>query len=109
MGKFKKGLFLGALLGASMTWMSTTKKGRETRDQLLDFSGEVYEAVRSKILESDAWKKMSKQDFVRIVHEVVDTFAVKYEWATSVKEMIVKVVTSQWKNLQKEIQKLKKD
>ncbi|PIR04251.1 MAG: hypothetical protein COV59_03655 [Candidatus Magasanikbacteria bacterium CG11_big_fil_rev_8_21_14_0_20_39_34] len=108
MGKFKKGLFLGALLGASMTWMSTTKKGRETRDQMLDFSSDIYEEVQSKILKSDAWKKMGKQEFVCEVREVVEKFAKEHKWAVSVKNMIVKLVSSQWGTFQKEIQKLKK-
>jgi len=35
MGNFKKGLFLGGLLGAGLMWLNVTPKGREMKAKLL--------------------------------------------------------------------------
>lgn len=107
MGKFKKGLFFGGLLGAGLMWMGTTKKGREMRDSLLDQAADVYEEVKTKVMKSDGWDKMTKQKYVAMVRDVVDTYAVQNGLAKEVKEMVVKVVGSQWKRLQAELKKKK--
>ncbi len=61
MGKFKKGLFMGGLLGAGMMWLNTTKKGKETRDKLIDQSAEVYALLKDNILASDQYKNLYKK------------------------------------------------
>ncbi|MBU1895812.1 YtxH domain-containing protein [Patescibacteria group bacterium] len=101
MGKFKKGLCLGGLLGAGLTWLNVTKKGRETRSQLLDHSADVYEKVKVKIEESGAMEKMSKNKYVKTVQEVVDKYAVDNGMADKVKNVVTKLVSAQYKNVKK--------
>ena len=48
MGKFKKGVFFGSLLGASMMWMSTTKKGKEFGWDIL-FTKEYLQRIKTLI------------------------------------------------------------
>ena len=105
MGKFKKGLFLGGLLGAGMVWMSTTKKGREMREKLLDHAATVYGQVKEKAMASDAWATMTKNKYVAMVQEAVDKYAVQSGLAESMKNLVVKLVSAQWKNLQGEAKK----
>ncbi len=107
MGKFKKGFVLGGLLGAGMAWMSLTPKGKEVKEKLLDQSAEVYEEVKKTVMASDEWKKMNKQKYVAMVREVVNKYAVENGLAEKTRDMIVKLVSSQWKNIQKEINKQK--
>ena len=102
MGRFKKGLFLGGLLGAGMVWMSTTKKGREMREKLLDHAANVYGQVKEKAMASDAWATMTKNKYVAMVQEAVDKYAVQSGLAESMKNFVVKLVSAQWKNLQGE-------
>jgi gas vesicle protein len=54
MSKFFKGALLGAGIGAGLTWLTVTKKGRAVRDEMLDHAAVVYEQVKDKLLESDA-------------------------------------------------------
>ena len=108
MGKFKKGLVLGGLLGAGLTWMSTTKKGRETREKMLDQAADVYGDVKKKVLVSPQWDKMTKNEYVRMVQDCVDKYCVQNKAAQKAKSMIVKVVSAQWGNVKKEIAKKKK-
>jgi gas vesicle protein len=108
MGKFKKGLFLGGLLGAGLTWLNTTKKGREVREKLLDHSAEVYLELKDKVLASETWDKMTKKDFIAMARETVDKYAVKNGLADKAKKSVVKLVGTQWGQLQKEVCKKKK-
>lgn len=105
MGRFKKGFFMGSLIGAGLVWMTTTKKGREVRQQLLDHSGNVYEQVKQKAAESELWDKMTKQKYVALVREAVDKYAVQTGMSSHVKELVMKVVGKQWKTLQREMKK----
>lgn len=101
MGKFKKGLFLGGLLGAGLVWMSTTKKGREVREKVLDYAAEVYSDVKDKVMASGGWDKMTKSKYIKLVRETVDTYAVKNGLARNVKNMVVKLVANQWGKMKK--------
>ena len=101
MGKFKKGLFVGGLLGAGLTWLNTTKKGRETREKILDYAAEVYTQVKEKVMASGGWDKMTKAKYVKIVKQVVDTYAIDNGLAANVKTTVGKLVASQWKRVKK--------
>ena len=103
MGKFKSGMFFGGLLGAGIMWMSLTKKGRAVRDELLDHAAVVYVEAKEKLMASDAWRQMNRSQFVVLVKDLVDRYAVKTGLAKELKELIVKVVVSQWQNLKQEM------
>ena len=105
MGKFKKGLFFGGLLGAGMMWLNTTKKGKQLREQMLEHSVEVYINLKKELLASDNCKKLTKNKYIKMVQEYVDKYAVKNELTDNLKKMIVKVVAGQWNQLKEEIKK----
>ncbi len=108
MGRFKKGLFFGSLLGAGVVWLSTTRKGKEVRDQLLDYAADVYTQVREKILASDAFEAMTKNQYVAYVKDVVDKYAMQNKLAENVKKMVIRLVTAQWDLIQAELKKKRK-
>lgn len=103
MGKFKKGLCLGGLLGAGLVWLNATKKGKEVRDNMLDQAADIYAGLKEKIMASDQYKKMTKNQYVKLVKEYVDKYAIDNGLAESVKNMITKVVVAQWNKLKKEL------
>jgi len=105
MGKFNKGLFLGGVLGAGLVWLNTTKQGREKRDLILDYAADVYVDIKNKLMDSDTWDDMNKNKYVKMVQEVVDTYAVDNKLASTVRDAVVKLVSSQWKHLSAEVTK----
>jgi len=105
MGKFKKGLMLGGLLGAGFMWLNTTKKGREVRENMLDQAAVVYADVKKKVLASKNWNKLTKQKYVKIVRETIETYAKNKNWSANTKKMVMKLVENQWKNIKSEIAK----
>lgn len=102
MGKFKKGLLLGGLLGAGLMWLSVTKKGKEVREQILDHAAVVYPKIKAQVLSSDQYKKLNKNQYVKLVKEYVDKYAIENGLAESVKNMVIKVVSAQYNKLREE-------
>jgi len=105
MGKFKKGLCLGGLLGAGLVWLNTTKKGKELREVMLDKAADVYTDLKEKILSSDQYKKMTKNQYIKMVKKYIDKYAIDNGLAENIKNMVTKVVIAQWNNLKKELKK----
>ena len=105
MGKFKKGLCLGGLFGAGLMWLNTTKKGKEVREEMLDHAAEVYVKVKDQVLASDKYKNLTKSQYVKMVGEYVDKYAVKNGLADNVKKMVSKLVNAQWNNLKGQMKK----
>lgn len=101
MGKFKKGLFLGGLLGAGLMWLNATKKGKETRDQMLDYAADVYAQVKEKVQTSEGWDKMTKNKYYKMVEEAVNKYAVENDLVDSIRDMVEKIVKAQWKKAKK--------
>ncbi|MFA6427510.1 MAG: YtxH domain-containing protein [Candidatus Magasanikbacteria bacterium] len=101
MGTFKKGLFLGGLLGAGLMWLNVTKKGKEVREKMLDYAADVYEEVKQKVTASDQWKTMTKSKYYKMVEEVVNKYAVENDLVDSVRDMVEKVVKAQWSKFKK--------
>ncbi|MBP9695087.1 MAG: hypothetical protein KBD73_01630 [Candidatus Magasanikbacteria bacterium] len=108
MGKFTKGLFIGAGLGAGLMWLSVTKKGRALRDEMLDHASVVYSDIKDELLSSDAWRKMSKNEYVAVVKEFVDKYAIKNGLASELKELVATLLVTQWQNLKNQLPKEKK-
>ena len=99
MGKFKAGIFLGGLLGAGLMWFNLTPKGRETRDQMLDHSAKIYSIIKENVQTSEQYKNLSKNAYLTLVKEYVDKYAIENGLAEKVKNIIIKVVSSQYKNI----------
>ena len=105
MGKFKKGVFLGGILGAAMVWLNTSTKGKKYRDQLLDQAAEVYRDVQDRVQDSDAYNVLTKNAYVNIVKEAVDKYAIDNGLAQNAKNMITKLVSRQWTTIKNQMMK----
>jgi len=90
---------LGGILGASLAWLNLTQKGRETRDQMLDHAAKIYSILKDKVKSSAQYKDLSKNEYVKLVKEFVDKYAIENGLAEKVKSIIIKVVSSQYKNI----------
>lgn len=104
MGKFKKGLFMGSVLGAGLMWLMGTKKGKEVRDQLLDHAARMYEDLREDILSSDAYKNMTKNKYTALVKEKVDNYIDEHPALEDLKDTAVKMLVAQWNGLKEDIE-----
>ncbi|MFZ2979201.1 MAG: hypothetical protein WA057_06050 [Candidatus Magasanikiibacteriota bacterium] len=105
MGMFKKGLLFGGLLGAGLMWLNTTKKGKEMRDEMLDHAAEVYVKLKDKVLSSDQYKNLTKNEYVKLAQELVNKYAIDNGLTENIKKMVEKLVVAQWNNLKGQMKK----
>lgn len=108
MGRFKKGLVLGGLLGAGLMWLNSTKKGKETRDRVLDAAADVYAQVKKEVLASGQWQKITESKYAALVEKAVEKYAKQNKLAAYLKDMITEMVKAQWKGLKTDVAKKKK-
>lgn len=105
MGKFKKGVFLGSLLGAGLTWLNTTKKGKEMREDLINQSACIYEDLKKKVKASKAYDDLTKKDYMIMVKQAVDKYAVKNPAVKKARGAIVSLLESNYDQMKSEFSK----
>ncbi len=77
------------------------KKGKQTRDEMLDYAADVYGDLKEKTLASDQYKKMTKTKYYKMVEDAVNKYAVENDLVDNMRDMVEKVVKAQWKNVKK--------
>lgn len=105
MGRFKKGLFFGGMLGAGLTWLMTTTKGKNVRGQMLDHAADAYTKLREEVLASESYDKLTKSRYVKKVEKYVKAYAKEHNLSTDVAQVVTKLVSSQWKAMRDELKK----
>lgn len=108
MGTFKKGILLGGLLGGGLVWLNTTKKGRELRDQVIDYAAEIYADIKKRVMDSETWDTLTESKYMKMVEAAVASYSTEKGLAENVRAMITKVLSGQWKTMRKQLQKEKK-
>lgn len=98
MGRFKKGIFLGGLLGAALMWLNATPKGREMRAKLADHLEPLFNelAVSLKQLEGP-----TKEMYDALVERAVAEYGARKELAEEVKSHLIRELKKRWKTLQR--------
>lgn len=86
-------------MGAGLAWLNLTQKGRETRDQILDHAAKIYSALKEKVQTSEEYKDLTKNQYVKLVKEYVDKYAIENGLAEKVKNVIIKVVSAQYNSI----------
>lgn len=104
MGAIKKTLVMGGLMGAGLIWLTSTKKGKEVRDQLLDQSAEIYMNLKKKAQKLDKKYNITKNQYMKIAKESMDEYFSKHPIPAALKGIIQKVVLSQWETFKEETQ-----
>lgn len=102
MGKFKKGLFLGGLLGAGLVWLNTTVKGKQIREKILTHVDALYAELKESIKQLDG---PTKEMYDALVERAAAEYADKKEMAVEYKNMLIKELKKKWENLAEELKK----
>ncbi len=100
MGKFNKGLLLGGILGAAITWLNVTPKGKEYRDKLLAHTDALYGQLKVSIQQLDG---PTKEMYDALVERAVAEYADKKEVALDMKNKLIKELKKRWCELQKDL------
>ncbi len=102
MGNFKKGLFIGGLLGAAAMWLNATPKGREMRAKMMEQVNALYGELKASLAQLEG---PTKEMYDALVERAVAEYAAKKEMADDMKNMLIKKLKKKWCELEKEIKK----
>lgn len=102
MGRFKKGLFLGGLVGATLMWLNATPKGKEMRVKLAAHLEPLYNELKVSIKQLEG---PTKEMYDALVERAVAEYAAKKELAAEMKDHLIRQLKKRWKELEKEIKK----
>jgi hypothetical protein len=103
MSKLKKTLLFGGLVGAGLVWLTSTKKGKETRDKMFDAAADIYVDVTKKMKTLEAKYQTNKTMYEKTVRETVEAYAKKHPVIGMAKDMIIKMVVSQFENMKEDV------
>ena len=102
MGRFKKGMFLGGLLGAALMWLNVTPKGKEMRDKLMGHVNDLYAQLKESIKQLEG---PTKEMYGALVERAVEEYAAKKEMAIDMKNALLRELKKKWYELEREIKK----
>lgn len=105
MGKLKRTFFLGSLIGAGLIWLTSTKKGKEAREQIVLHAQNIYEKLERRLAESGVVEKVSQSTFAKRAKELVEEYSKQKNIPAAVKGLILQLVTSQWESFQERLKK----
>ena len=100
MGKFKKGLVIGGVLGAGLMWLNATVKGKEYRAKILAHLEPLYSELKTSIMKLEG---PTNEMWDALVERAVEEYAAKKELAVDVKNNLVRELSKKWDELEKEI------
>jgi gas vesicle protein len=100
MGRFKKGLFLGGLIGAAMMWLNATPKGKEMRAKMLEHLNPLYNELKTSLKQLEG---PTKEMYDALVERAVEEYAAKKELALDMKAVLIRKLKKKWIELEKEI------
>ncbi len=100
MGRFKKGLFLGGLLGAGLMWLNATPKGKELRSKLAAHLEPLYSELKVSLKQLDG---PTREMYDALVERAVEEYSAKKQLALEMKDILVRELKKKWKDLEKEL------
>lgn len=100
MGRFKKGLFLGGLLGAALMWLNATSKGKEMRAKIADHLEPLFNELKVSLKQLEG---PTQEMYDALVERAVAEYAVKKELAEDIKNQLVRQLKKRWSKLQHEL------
>lgn len=100
MGNFKRGLFLGGLLGAVLMWLNATPKGKEMRAKLMAHVEPLFNELKESIKKLEG---PTKEMYDALVERAVEEYAAKKQLAAEMKDVLVRELKKKWKNLEREL------
>lgn len=93
MGRLKKGIFLGGLLGAAAMWLAATPKGKEFRENHLD---PLFHELKVSLKQLEG---PTKEMYYALVERAVEEYSAKKELALDIKVGLMKELKKKWKEI----------
>ncbi|MBI5221454.1 MAG: YtxH domain-containing protein [Candidatus Magasanikbacteria bacterium] len=102
MGNFKKGLLVGGAIGAFLTWLNVTPKGKEVRSQIMSHLEPLFNELKASLKQLEG---PTQEMYDALVERAVEEYGAKAELAFEVKNSLIHQLKKRWKELEKDLQK----
>lgn len=102
MGKFKRGLFLGGLIGAGLMWLNATSKGKEMRAKIVAEANDLFGQLKESIQQLEG---PTREMYDALVERAVEEYAVKKEMALEMKNQLVRELKKRWNDIEKDLKR----
>lgn len=102
MSGFKKGLFLGGLIGAAAAWLAYAPKGKEFKAKMMEHLDPLYNELKNSIKQLEG---PTREMYEALVDRAVEEYSAKKEMAADMKTALVKKLKKKWCQLEAEIKK----
>lgn len=99
MGQFKKGMFLGGLIGAFIVWL-TTPKGKEFREKLAQNAEPLFKELTTSLKQLEG---PTREMYEALVERAVAEYASKREMAQVMQQALVRDLKRRWKDIKKSL------
>ena len=100
MGRFKKGLFLGGLIGAILMWLNATPQGKALRAKMVEHLNPLFKELSASLKQLEG---PTKEMYFALVDRAVEEYSAKKELAQDLKNILVRELKKKWKDLEKEL------
>ena len=100
MGRFKKGLILGGLLGAAAMWLGKTPEGKEFRAKLAAHLDPLFAELKTSLKQLEG---PTREMYEALVERAVAEYASKRELALEMKQALIKNLKKKWKEVEKSL------
>lgn len=100
MGNFKKGLFLGGLVGAALMWLNATPKGKEMRAKLVLHLEPLYVELKASLKQLEG---PTKEMYDALVERAVEEYGAKKQLAGEMRNVLMRELKKKWHELEKEL------
>lgn len=100
MGNFKKGLLVGGAVGAFLTWLNFTPKGKEMRSQIMSHIEPLFNELKSSLKQLEG---PTQEMYDALVERAVEEYAAKKELAIEVKNNLIRQLKKRWKEIENDL------
>lgn len=102
MGNFKRGLFLGGIVGALLMWLNATPKGKEMRAKLAAHLEPLFKELKVSLKQLDG---PTRDMYDALVERAVEEYGAKKQLADEIKDQLVRKLKKRWDEVEKSLQK----
>ncbi|MDO8626042.1 MAG: YtxH domain-containing protein [Candidatus Magasanikbacteria bacterium] len=102
MGRFRKGLILGGLMGAALTWLNATPRGKEFRAKLAEHLNPLFEELKASLKQLEG---PTREMYEALVERAVEEYALKRQMAEEMKVQLTRQLKKKWHEIKKDLEK----
>lgn len=100
MGNFKRGLFLGGIIGALLMWLNATPKGKEMRAKLAAHLEPLFNELKTSLKQLEG---PTREMYDALVERAVAEYGSRKQLGEEIKDQLVRQLKKRWGQIEKSL------